>query len=76
MSISSPDFGEPHPLLHRIEALQKGTLTPNEITVLCQDIIEREEVMAWGMGVYNMVAHHVNQNLCTLTSAYSVGVRQ
>jgi len=74
MSFSSPDFAEPHPLLHRIEALQKGKLTTNEITLLCQDLIERGEVMAWGMNVYNLVAHHVQQNLCTLTGGYTVGV--
>ena len=77
MSISSPIFAEPHPLLHRIEALQKGKLTTNEIALLCQDIIEAREIHLWGLNVYNLVVHHVSQNLCTLTGGYAeVGVRQ
>ena len=58
-------FAEPHPLLRRIEALQKGELDTNAIVVLCQDVLDRDEAMLWGMNVYNLVAHCCNQNLCT-----------
>ena len=74
MSFSSPDFAAPHPLLHRIEALQKNELSPNDITLLCQDVIERGEVMTWGMNVYSLVVHHVNQGLCTPTGWYNTVV--
>ena len=74
MSFSSPDFAAPHPLLHRIESLQKGDLDPNEITLLCQDIIEAREIHVWGLNVYNLIMHHVGQNLCTLTGGYAVVV--
>lgn len=72
MSLSSPDFATPHPMLHRIEALQKGELSPNEITLLCQDIIEAREIHVWGLNVYNLVVHQVGQNLCTLTGGYAI----
>ena len=44
MSISSPIFAQPHPMLHRIEALQQGKLNTNEIVLLCQDVIEAGEI--------------------------------
>ena len=71
MSISSPIFAQPHPMLHRIELLQKGKLNPNEIALLCQDIIEAREIHLWGLNVYNLVVHHVSQNLCALTGGYT-----
>jgi hypothetical protein len=71
MSISSPEFAKPHPMLHRIEALQKGKLTTNEITLLCQEIIEAREVHLWGQNVYDLVAHNVACGLCTLTGGYT-----
>jgi len=70
MSFSSQVFAEPHPLLHRIEALQQGKLDPNEIALLCQDLIEAREIHLWGANVYALVVHHVNQRLCTLTGGY------
>lgn len=77
MSTSSPIFAEPHPMLYRIEALQKGKLTTNEITLLCQDVIEAREIHLWGQNVYNLVVHQVGCGLCTLTGGYTeVGVRQ
>lgn len=65
-------FAEPHPLLRRVEALQKGELSTNEIVLLCQDVIERNEILAWGQNVYNLIVHMVNQNLCTLIIAPKV----
>lgn len=77
MSISSQVFAAPHPLLHRIEALQKGKLTTNEITLLCQEIIEAREIHLWGQNVYDLVVHNVGCGLCTLTGGYTtMGVRQ
>ena len=58
-------FAEPHPLLHKVEALQKGELSTNEIVLLCQDIVERDEAISWGQHVYNLILHCVTQNLCT-----------
>jgi hypothetical protein len=66
VSQSSPDFATPHPLLRRIEALQKGKLSTNEITILAQDMIDAGEVMNWGKNVFDIVSHCVVQNLCTL----------
>ena len=77
MSFSNPIFAEPHPRLHRIEALQKGELDSNAITLLCQDIIEAREVHLWGLNVYNLVAHQVECGLCTLTGGYTtIGATQ
>ena len=77
MSISSPIFAQPHPMLHRIEALQQGKLNTNEIVLLCQDVIEAGEIHMWGPSVYNLIVHCVGQNLCTLTGGYAtVGATQ
>lgn len=77
MSFSSPNFATPHPLLLRIEALQKGELDTNAIVQLCQDVIEAREVHLWGQNVYDLVTHCVRQNLCTLTGGYvAVGLPQ
>ena len=66
MSFGGP-FAEPHPLLRRVEALQTGKLTVNDITVLCQDIMERGEATSWGMNVYNLIGHQIECGLCTPT---------
>lgn len=63
-------FGNHHPLTKRVDAFLEGKMTPNEIVLLAQDIIEDGSVFNWGQHVYDLVNHCVNQNLCMLTAGY------
>ena len=56
--------------LKRVEDFFDGKLSPNDMAVLAQDVVEAGLVFGLGPDIHRLVVHCVNNNLCTITGAY------
>ncbi|MHB8388008.1 MAG: hypothetical protein ACYDBH_00335 [Acidobacteriaceae bacterium] len=54
----------------RIEAFFNGKLDINECVILAQDVVEAGATRDYGLHVWDLVFHCIEQGLCTITGRY------